>query len=294
VHTRALGVQAPLDGPAGAPGAAVRFNSARESRRCSEAGHRQALVHSPTSNLAEPPIGSRRIRVVLADDTYLLREALERILATVDEVDVVATCADRDSLLTAVEEQRPDAVVTDIRMPPGWTDEGIQVARMLRETNPRVGVVILSQYAEPGYVLTLLESGSTGRAYLLKERLRDSEELVSAIRAVATGDSFIDPVVVEVLVRARARGAPSSLGALTVREREVLAEIAQGKSNAAIATSLFLTKRAVEKHVNAIFMKLELGSPDDVSRRVKAALLFLAGEPSQPTDLPAPSGELLG
>jgi DNA-binding NarL/FixJ family response regulator len=235
-------------------------------------------VPLPTSYSADTPARNRPIRVVIADDAYLVREALERILATADSIDVVASCSDRESLLAAIHNQRPAAIVTDIRMPPTWTDEGIQVARALRQTDPEIGVVVLSQYAEPGYVLALLESGSAGRAYLMKERLRDAGELVSAISAVAAGESVIDPVVVEVLVRARARAAPLSLTELTARERDVLAEIAQGKSNAAIARSLFLTKRAVEKHVNAIFMKLELGSVEDVSRRVKAALMFLAGE----------------
>jgi DNA-binding NarL/FixJ family response regulator len=171
-------------------------------------------------------------------------------------------------------------VLTDIRMPPTGTDEGIQVARLLRETDPQIGVVVLSQFADPRYVLELLEAGSAGRAYLLKERVSDTTQLVAAIEAVAAGGSVIDPTLVELLVRARSRSESSPLAALTRREHDVLSELAQGKSNAAIATSLYLTKRAVEKHVNSIFMKLELGSPDDVSRRVKAALLFLADEPA--------------
>jgi DNA-binding NarL/FixJ family response regulator len=221
---------------------------------------------------------SRPVRVVIAEDAYLIREALGQILSGVDGIDVVRTCGDRDSLLAAVSEEHPDAILTDIRMPPTGTDEGIQLARTLRETNPQIGVVVLSQFAEPSYVLELLESGSAGRAYLLKDRVSDTAQLVAAIEAVAAGESVIDPVVVELLVRARGRSEPSPLAQLTPREHDVLRELAQGKSNAAIAKSLFLTKRAVEKHVNAIFMKLELGSPDDVSRRVKAALLFLAGD----------------
>jgi DNA-binding NarL/FixJ family response regulator len=221
----------------------------------------------------------QRIRVVIAEDAYLVREALLQILARVEGIEVVRTCQDRDSLLTAISEERPDAVLTDIRMPPTGTDEGIQVARTLRQTDPEIGVVVLSQFADPSYVLSLLESGSAGRAYLLKERVRNPVQLVSAITSVAAGESVIDPAVVEVLVQARAQASRSPLAQLTAREHDVLAEIAQGKSNAAIAASLYLTKRAVEKHVNAIFMKLELGSPEDVSRRVKAALIFLAGEP---------------
>jgi DNA-binding NarL/FixJ family response regulator len=216
--------------------------------------------------------------VVIAEDAYLVREALLQILARADGIEVVRACQDRDSLLRAISEERPDAILTDIRMPPTGTDEGIQVARTLRQTDPEIGVVVLSQFADASYVLALLESGSAGRAYLLKERIRNPVQLVSAITSVVAGDSVIDPSVVDVLVQARAQASHSPLSQLTAREHDVLAEIAQGKSNGAIATSLYLTKRAVEKHVNAIFMKLELGSPEDVSRRVKAALIFLAGE----------------
>ncbi len=216
------------------------------------------------------------IRVVIGEDTFLMREALERIVSGFDYVDAVAFCGDRDSLVAAIDREQPDAVLTDIRMPPTGTDEGIQVARQLRISNPQIGVVILSQFADPSYVLDFLDSGSAGRAYLLKERVGDPRQLVAAIEAVVDGGSVIDPKVVEVLVHARSAGANSPLSALTRREHDVLSELAQGKSNAAIAQSLVLTKRAVEKHINAIFTKLELESPDDVSRRVKAALLFLA------------------
>jgi len=219
---------------------------------------------------------NNRIRVVIGEDTFLMLEALERIVSGFDYIDAVAFCGDRDSLVAAIEREQPDAVLTDIRMPPTGTDEGIQVARELRLTNPEIGVVILSQFADPSYVLDFLDSGSAGRAYLLKERVSDPQQLVAAIEAVVDGGSVIDPKVVEVLVHARSAGTNSPLSALTRREHDVLAELAQGKSNAAIAQSLVLTKRAVEKHINAIFTKLELESPDDVSRRVKAALLFLA------------------
>jgi DNA-binding NarL/FixJ family response regulator len=217
----------------------------------------------------------RPIRVVIAEDAYLVREAIELILAGAPEVEVVRAVEDGRSLLAAVDEELPDVVVTDIRMPPSTNDEGIRAAHTLRETHPEIGVVVLSQYAEPRYPLALLEGGSEGRAYLLKERVHDRGELVSAIEKVVAGESVIDPKVVEVLVEARAREDASPLSELTPREHEVLAEIAKGKSNAAIAASLFLTKRAVEKHINAIFMKLNLSSPDDVSRRVKATLMFL-------------------
>ncbi len=223
-----------------------------------------------------------RIRLVVADDEYLIREALQKILANVSDVDVVRFCTDAGSLLAAVEEEEPDAVLTDIRMPPTHTDEGIRVAQTLRASHPSIGVVVLSQFADPDYALALLDAGSAGRAYLLKERVSEPAELIAAIKAVVEGGSVIDPKVVEVLVRARSFGAQSPLASLTPREREVLAELAQGKSNAAIASSLVLTKRAVEKHINSIFLKLELPSPDDVSRRVKAALLFLASGESQP------------
>ena len=223
------------------------------------------------------------IRVVIAEDEFLMREALEHVMARAEGIEVARYVGDRDSLLRAVEEERPDAVLTDIRMPPTRTDEGIQVAHTLRNSDPAVGVVILSKFADASYALELLESGSAGRAYLLKERISDPAELTSAIEAVARGESVIDPKVVEVLVRARSIDARSPLAELTPRERDVLAELAQGKSNAAIARSLVLTKRAVEKHINAIFTKLELPSPDDVSRRVTAALLFLAsGHPPPP------------
>jgi len=216
------------------------------------------------------------IRVALAEDSFIVREGLREVLSAEPEVEVVASCGDLRSLLDAVEKDRPQVVLTDIRMPPTHLDEGIEAAARLRETHPDVGVVVLSQYAEPGYALALLESGSDRRAYLLKERVHDRAQLVAAIKAVADGGSVIDPKIVEVLVAAKTRAERSPLLELTAREREVLAEIAQGKSNTAIAESLVLTKRAVEKHINSIFLKLDLSYADDVSRRVKAALLFLA------------------
>ena len=221
-------------------------------------------------------MGTEAIRVVVAEDSLLVREGLEQLLEQSATVEVVASCATSDSLSEAIERERPDVVLTDIRMPPTRTDEGIQLASRLRETHPETGVIILSQYSEPAYVLELLEDGSDRRGYLLKERVRDRGELVSAIDTVARGGSLIDPKIVEVLVSARARAERSPLLELTAREREVLAEIATGKSNTAIAESLVLTKRAVEKHINSIFMKLGLASADDVSKRVKATLLFLA------------------
>jgi DNA-binding NarL/FixJ family response regulator len=219
------------------------------------------------------------IRVILGEDSYIVRQGLRQVLAGSPQVQIVAECDDADSLLQKIEELEPDVVLTDIRMPPTHTDEGIRLAAHLRVTRPGVGVVVLSQFADPGYVLELLEAGSDGRAYLLKERLHDRRQLIGAIEAVANGQSIIDPKIVEVLVAAKARGERSALTELTPRELEVLAAIAEGKSNAAISEALVLTKRAVEKHINAIFLKLNLShsqSAEDVSPRVKAALVFLA------------------
>jgi len=227
------------------------------------------------------------IRVVVGEDSLIVRKGLEQLLAGSPTVELVAAYGDRDSLLDGVEEDPPDVVLTDIRMPPSRSDEGIEVAALLRASHPKIGVVVLSQYDDPPYVLRLLEEGSDGRAYLLKERIHNRGELVSAIDTVAHGGSVIDPKIVEVLVAAKARAEASPLSDLTPREYEVLAEIAQGKSNTAIAESLVLTKRAVEKHINSIFMKVGLAGADDVSKRVKATLFFLA-EPDHgpPRDQP--------
>jgi DNA-binding NarL/FixJ family response regulator len=226
------------------------------------------------------------LRIALGEDSLIVREGVTRLVSSAPDLEVVASCADYDELMAAVEREHPDVVLTDIRMPPTWSDEGVRLANVLRQSHPDVGVVVLSQYADPAYVLALFELGSDRRAYLLKERLRDRIALSSAIRSVAAGGSAVDPKVVEVLVSARLRDANSPLAELTSREREVLAEIAQGKSNTAIADSLFLTKRAVEKHINSIFLKFDLGTDADVSRRVKATLVFLAAVDTQP-GLPA-------
>jgi DNA-binding NarL/FixJ family response regulator len=218
------------------------------------------------------------IRVVLAEDNYLVREAVRRLLETEPDLDLAAVCADLDALLAAVETETPEVVLTDIRMPPTRTDEGIQAAERLRETNPGMGVVVLSQYAESRYALALLEKGLEGRAYLLKERVEDVAELTVAIRTVAAGGSVIDPKVVEGLVTARTKAEHSPLSELTPRERGILEEMAQGKNNAAIAASLVLTERSVEKHIHSIFLKLNLTWEERVHRRVKAVLLFLADE----------------
>jgi DNA-binding NarL/FixJ family response regulator len=224
------------------------------------------------------PAAAAPLRVVLAEDSYLVREALAHLLAETPEIEIVAVCEDADSLIAAVESEVPDVVLTDIRMPPSLEDEGIAVANRLRETHPGMGVVVVSQYAMPQFALALLERGSDGRAYLLKERLSDRGQLVAALRAVAEGGSVVDAKVVESLIAARARADASPVADLTPREREILSEIAQGKTNQAIAEQLFLTKRAVEKHINAIFVKLGLTNAEDFSRRVKAALIYLAQE----------------
>jgi DNA-binding NarL/FixJ family response regulator len=219
------------------------------------------------------------LRIALAEDSFIVREGIEQVLRGDAEIEVAASCADMASLLAAVDADPPAVVLTDIRMPPDDEDAGIQIAIRLRETHPQVGVVVLSQYSEPSYVLRLLGDGSEGRAYLLKERIADREQLTRAIRAVAEGGSVIDPKIVEILVKAQARSENSPLGEMTPRELDVLAGVAEGKSNAAIAEDLVLTKRAVEKHINAIFLKLDLTySPeaDQISKRVTAALIFLA------------------
>ena len=216
------------------------------------------------------------LRVVFAEDNYLLREGMSRLIEAQPDLELVGTCTHLDELLASVDATAPDVVITDIRMPPTGRDEGIRAAERLRATHPAMGVVVLSQYAEPGYALRLLERGASGRAYLLKERVSDVAQLVDAVRQVASGGSVIDPTVVEVLVAARSRAARSPLRYLTSRESEILAEMAQGKNNAGIAAALHLTDRAVEKHINSIFSKLGLTQESDVSRRVMAVLLFLA------------------
>jgi DNA-binding NarL/FixJ family response regulator len=216
------------------------------------------------------------LRVVVADDNLLVREGVVKLLDLQDDVEVVATCGTYDELIDATTREHPDVVVTDIRMPPTGTDEGVRAALELRERAPNIGVVVLSQYADPTYALMLLDRGSEGRAYLLKERVSEPAQLVRAITEVARGGSVIDPVVVESLVRARASRPASPVDRLTPREREVLEQMAQGRNNAGIAQALHLSERAVEKHINSLFSKLDLGESVDVHRRVKAVLLFLA------------------
>jgi len=235
---------------------------------------------TPSASAGPPPahINNAALRVVVADDNYLVREALRHLLETDPRVELVAICEDGRQLAETVEAERPDVVITDIRMPPSGDAEGIMFANRLRETHPEIGVVVVSQYADPRYGLALLDRGSDRRAYLLKDRLRDREHLVSAVYAVASGGSVVDAKVVEALIAARTASQNSPLGELARRELELLGLIAQGKSNQAIASELFLSKRAVEKHIHSIFMKLGLAQQDDVSRRVKAALIYLSGQ----------------
>jgi DNA-binding NarL/FixJ family response regulator len=218
------------------------------------------------------------IRVAIAEDNLLVREGLERLLGLQPDVEVVASCGDLDALYAAVESMTPDVLVTDIRMPPDQTDEGIRAALELRERRPELGVVVLSQFADPTYALALLESGSERRAYLLKDRVDDVEQLMGAVRSVAAGGSVVDPKVVEALVSARG-GTASPLDELTPRELDVMREMAQGKNNAAIAEALVLSERSVEKYVHAIFAKLGIAWEAKINGRVKAVLLYLGEQP---------------
>ena len=218
------------------------------------------------------------IRVVLADDSLIVREGVRELLQSVDGIALVATCIDLDSLQAAVEREHPDVVLTDIRMPPTNTDEGIRLAEKLRSSAPSIGVVVLSQFADAEYALALLDKGAAGRAYLLKERVSDLDQLVNAIREVARGGSVVDTKVIENLIAERSRNKRSALADLTHREREVLAVVAEGKNNAAIALAFHLTEGAVEKHISSIFSKLGLSEEPAVHRRVKATLIYLAEE----------------
>ena len=215
------------------------------------------------------------LRVVFAEDNYLVREGTVALLQELGDIEVVATAESFDGLLEAVASQTPDAVLTDIRMPPTGTDEGIRAAKTIRHDHPSIGVVVLSQYADEDYAYELLKDGAAGLGYLLKERVADVEEVVRALEEVSRGGSVLDPKVVEALVAAKDRMAHSPLGLLTDREREVLSFMAQGMNNAAIAMALFLTDRAVEKHINSMFHKLGLTEEHDVHRRVMAVLAFL-------------------
>jgi DNA-binding NarL/FixJ family response regulator len=221
------------------------------------------------------------LRVVFAEDNYLVRQGTAALLSELDEIDLVAVVADAEALLHAVAEHRPDAVLTDIRMPPTHTTEGIEAAKRIRTEHPGTGVVVLSQYVEEDYAFELLEDGVAGLGYLLKERVSEIEALVRALDEVSRGGSALDPKVVEGLLARQSRGGSSLLG-LTDREREVLAEMATGLSNAAIAKKLYMSERAVEKHITSVFQKLRLSEEGTLNRRVSAVLAYLraGGRPS--------------
>jgi DNA-binding NarL/FixJ family response regulator len=218
---------------------------------------------------------SKSVRVVIAEDNYLVREGTRRLLEDSGEVEVVAAVGSADELLDAVDRLHPDAVLTDIRMPPDHDMEGIAAAHQIRKKHPHVGVVVLSQHADEAYAFQLLKDGTAGLAYLLKERVGDTDELLRALRETIAGRSVIDPAVVEALLASRARQAHSPLATLTPRETDVLREMAQGKTNAAVAESLSVSESAVEKYANAIFSKLGLSEEPQVHRRVAAVLAFL-------------------
>ncbi|WP_238998136.1 response regulator transcription factor [Nocardioides limicola] len=220
------------------------------------------------------------LRLVVAEDNLLVREGILRLLAEIEEFKVCAACSSYDELVEAVEAHAPDVVLTDIRMPPTHRDEGIRAARRFRGSHPELGVVVLSQFLDPAYVLTLLEDGTKGRGYLLKDRVDEVDRLAHAIRTVGTGGSYIDDEVVDVLVRSRTRTVDSPLTGLTARELEVLSEMATGATNSAIADALGVSEHSVEKHASAIFMKLGLTEDVEINRRVTAVLLFLSGRPA--------------
>jgi DNA-binding NarL/FixJ family response regulator len=215
------------------------------------------------------------LRVVIADDEYLVREGARSVLSSVPGIEVVGLAADPAQLMTVIEETSPDAVVLDIKMPPTHRAEGIEAAHHIRAKYPSIGVVILSQYADPEYALELLRDGSNKLAYLLKERLGRPAQLAEAIREVVHGGSILDHKVVDALMEAQRRRSRSRVHGLTEREHEVLTLMASGRTNAAIAGTLFLSERAVEKHINAIFRKLGLSEELDINHRVAAVLFFL-------------------
>lgn len=216
------------------------------------------------------------VRVALADDSFLAREALSGMLAEMPDVELVAACCDADELRAAFDEARPDIVVTEIPLPPSMTDEGLRLAAELRDSHPETAVIALSDACDPAYAVALLESGADRRAYLLKDHLRSPRQLLAAIETVSRGGSLIDAKVVEAMMRQRQESASSPVAELSADERATLVEMARGASNAAIARKLGITQRAVERQIHAIFEKLQLPATRDVNRRVRAVLLFLA------------------
>lgn len=221
-------------------------------------------------------VSAMAITLVFAEDSFIVREGVRAVIESVDGFELVATVEDYDELIAATERERPDVVITDIRMPPTRTDEGIRAAREIRKAYPDTAVLVLSQYVEPDYALRLFEDGSDGLGYLLKERVGDVDQLVDGLKRVAEGGSVIDPKVVDALIVGRTSARESKLTRLTEREAEVLEQLATGRSNAAIAEELFLSVRAIEKNVNSIFTKLDLLPEPETNRRVRAVLMYLA------------------
>lgn len=220
-------------------------------------------------------MSDERFRVVFAEDNYLVREGIAALLREIDEVELLDVVEDVDMLLEVVERKRPDIVLTDIRMPPSQTNEGIEAAKQIRSKYPGTAVILLSQYVEKSYVHDLLEGGAEGVAYLLKERVRDVEELLAAMRTVRKKGLVLDPKIVEEFLNRGAPGSDSPIEQLTEREREVLEQMAHSKTNSAIAKALFVSERSVERHINSIFSKLGLSEETDIHRRVRAVLTFL-------------------
>lgn len=218
------------------------------------------------------------MRVIVADDDVIVLAGVQRLLETFDDVTVIAACSSLDELMNSIENEQPDVVLTDIRMPPGNSTEGIDAARSLRDTHPDVGVVVLSQFVDPTLAFAVLEEGASRRGYLLKERVADAGHLVQALRTVTQGGSFIDARVLDALVVARTSGPGTELTRLTDREREVLGQMAEGCTNAAIGERLFIGERAVEKHISSIFVKLDLNHETAKHRRVAAVVAYLAEE----------------
>jgi DNA-binding NarL/FixJ family response regulator len=250
--------------------------SANDVARVATPGHRALAPIIKLPLAADRGHGAAPVRVLLAEDNLLVREGIGTLIDRHDDLAVVARCGDLDTLLEKVERYVPHVVVTDIRMPPGHSDEGIRAAAHLREVRPSIGVIVLSQYVAPAYALSLLDGGAAGRAYLLKDSVAELDQLPAAIRTVAAGGSVIDAAVVDALVGTPRQPGPSDIDQLTDREREVLSEIAKGKSNAAIGAALYLGERAVEKHINSILSKLGLFADPGINRRVTVALRFLA------------------
>lgn len=215
------------------------------------------------------------LRVVFADDNFLVRAGVSALLGEGDEIELVAAVGDADALIRAVIEHRPDAVLTDIRMPPSHTAEGIEAAKRIRAEHPGIGVVVLSQFADDDYAFDLLQDGVGGLGYLLKERVADRDELVRALQEVARGGSALDPKIIEALLARKSGEEPAALRSLSDREHEVLQQMATGRNNHTIAKTLYMSDRAVEKHIGSIFSKLGLAEEHEMNRRIMAVLAFL-------------------